>query len=106
MSVASSEFGAPHPLSRKLVPPPRELKGEGTHSPAGEGVGESQFEQRVYSVVWYLLQGTLLCSTWLGGSRSPVMFVAVAILRWGQGFLSFSPLSLVDLNFIGFFFFF
>jgi hypothetical protein len=31
------------------------------------------------------------------------MFVAVAILCWGQGFLSFCPLPLVDLNFIGFF---
>jgi hypothetical protein len=51
----------------------------------------------------YLLQGTLLCSTWLGGSRSPVMCADVAILRWGQGSLSFSPLPHVDLCFIGFF---
>ncbi len=31
-----------HPLSRKRVPPPPN-QGGGAHSPAGEGMGESQF---------------------------------------------------------------
>ncbi len=45
VSVPSSELG-PHSLSRKRVcsPPSQpEPKGEWTHSPVGEGVGESQF---------------------------------------------------------------
>jgi hypothetical protein len=38
----------PHPLSRKRVccaPPPGTKRGGVAHSPAGEGVGESQFQR-------------------------------------------------------------
>jgi hypothetical protein len=47
MYVPSSELGLSHPLSRQRVcpsPPPR-TKGEGEHSPAGEGLGESRFRR-------------------------------------------------------------
>ncbi len=48
-------IGTPHPLSRKRVcTPPPPTKGEGTHSPADEGVGESQFRR-----LWALC---LLCA--------------------------------------------
>ena len=45
MFIPSYELGLPHPLSHKRLspPPPPNLKWEGTHSPAGEGVVGSQF---------------------------------------------------------------
>ncbi len=45
--VPSSELGISHPpLSTASVPFPRNQKGaEGAHSPAGEGLGESQFRR-------------------------------------------------------------
>ncbi len=49
MPVPSSELG-PLPnslyLPQAIVYHPPEPKGGGAHSPAGEGVGESQFEQQ------------------------------------------------------------
>jgi hypothetical protein len=45
VSVPSSELGPPpHPFSRERVCPPRNQRG-GTHSPAGEGMWESQIGQ-------------------------------------------------------------
>jgi hypothetical protein len=42
--VPSLELGPPHPHSSVSSPPPPGTKrGDGTHSPAGEGVGEVQF---------------------------------------------------------------
>jgi hypothetical protein len=42
--VPSSELGLSHPLSRQRVcPSPRNQRGGGAHSLAGEGLGESQF---------------------------------------------------------------
>jgi hypothetical protein len=46
--VPSSELGLSHPLSRQRVcPSPRNQRGGGggAHSPAGEGLGESQFRR-------------------------------------------------------------
>jgi hypothetical protein len=40
------ELGLSHPLSRQRVcPSPRNQGGGGAHSPAGEGLGESQFRR-------------------------------------------------------------
>jgi hypothetical protein len=40
------ELGLSHPLSRQQVcPSPRNQRGGGAHSPAGEGLGESQFRR-------------------------------------------------------------
>ncbi len=43
--VPSSELGLSHPLSRQRVFPSPGTKGGGGHSPAGEGLGESQFRK-------------------------------------------------------------
>ncbi len=43
VSVLSSEFGPPTPSLASEYVRPLNLGGGGTHSPAGEGVGESQF---------------------------------------------------------------
>jgi hypothetical protein len=43
--VPSLELGLPHPFSRQRVCPPPRTKGWGAHSPAAEGVGESQFQR-------------------------------------------------------------
>ncbi len=44
--VPSSELGLSHPLSRQRVcPSPRNQRGGGAHSCAGEGLGESQFQR-------------------------------------------------------------
>ncbi len=44
-NVPSSELGLSQPLSRQRVCPSPGTKGEGAHSPAGEGLGESQFRR-------------------------------------------------------------
>ncbi len=44
MYVPSSELGLSQPLIRRLVCPSPQNRG-GTHSPAGEGLGESQFRR-------------------------------------------------------------
>ncbi len=46
MSVPSSKLGPPPPLSRKRVCPSPGTKRGGAHSPAGEGVGEFQFQRQ------------------------------------------------------------
>ncbi len=43
--VPSSELGMSQPLSRQRVGASPENRGEGAHSPAGEGLGESQFRR-------------------------------------------------------------
>jgi hypothetical protein len=43
--VPSSELGSPSPLSRQRVSPYPRNQREGAHSPAGEGLGESQFRR-------------------------------------------------------------
>jgi hypothetical protein len=45
MYVPSSELGLSYPLSRQRVRPPPRTKGGGGHSPAGEGLGESQLRR-------------------------------------------------------------
>jgi hypothetical protein len=40
--VPSSELGLSQPLSRQRVCPSPQNRGGGAHSPAGEGLGESQ----------------------------------------------------------------
>ncbi len=45
MYVLSSELGLSHTLCRQRVSFPPKPRGGGTHSPAGEGVGESQFRR-------------------------------------------------------------
>jgi hypothetical protein len=53
--VPSSELGLSHPLSRQRVcPSPRSQRG-GAHSPAGEGLGESQFRRLEKSLALCLL---------------------------------------------------
>ncbi len=44
MYVPSSELGLPQPLTPSKCAPP-EPKGEGAHSPAAGGLGESQFRR-------------------------------------------------------------
>ncbi len=51
--LQSSDLGLPHPLSRRRVaPPPTLWSGEGTHSLAGEGLGESQFRREDICTLW------------------------------------------------------
>ncbi len=53
-------WDSPNPsLASKCAPPPG-TKGEGAHSPAGEGLGESQFRWLEKSLALCLLCGTLL----------------------------------------------
>ncbi len=54
--VPSSELGLYQPLSRQWVRPSPQNRGEGgTHSPAGEGLGESQFRRLGKSLALCLL---------------------------------------------------
>jgi hypothetical protein len=53
--VPSSELGLSHPLSRRRVSPSLGIKGGGAHSPAGEGLGESQFRRLEKSLALCLL---------------------------------------------------
>jgi hypothetical protein len=43
VSVPSSELGISQPFFRQQVCPASQNQGVGAHSPAGEGLGESQF---------------------------------------------------------------
>ncbi len=55
VSVPSFRIGTPPTLSRKRVFHPPELKEEGTHSPAGEGVGGPNWDAQkkpIYSTLW------------------------------------------------------
>jgi hypothetical protein len=53
--VPSSELGLSQPLSRQRVcPSPQNQGGEGEHSPAGEGLGESQFRRLEKSLAFCL----------------------------------------------------
>jgi hypothetical protein len=56
--VPSSELGLSHPpLLPASVPLPPEPKGGGAHSPAGKGLGESQFRRLEKSLALCLLCG-------------------------------------------------
>ncbi len=58
--IPSSELGLSQPLSRQRECPSPQNRGGGVHSPAGEGLGESQFRRLVKSLVL-----CLLCGNWL-----------------------------------------
>jgi hypothetical protein len=53
--VPSLELGLSHPHSRQRDAPPPRTKGRGAHSPAGEGLGESQFRRLEKSLALCLL---------------------------------------------------
>jgi hypothetical protein len=56
--VPSSELGLPQPVSRKRVcPSPNQRVGGVAHSPAGEGLGESQFRRLEKKLSEFLLLG-------------------------------------------------
>jgi hypothetical protein len=55
------------PLARECAPPPR-TRGGGAHSPAGEGLGESQFRrlEKKLSTLPTLICDGMLVSVWQG----------------------------------------
>jgi hypothetical protein len=55
--VPSSELGLSHPLSRQRACPSLRTGGGGSFSPAGEGLGESQFQRLEKSLALCLLCG-------------------------------------------------
>jgi hypothetical protein len=58
VNVPSSELGLSHLLSRQRVYPSlRYQRGGGAHSPAGKGLGESQFRRLEKSLALCLLCG-------------------------------------------------
>jgi hypothetical protein len=59
--VPSSELGLSHPLSRQLVCPFPRNQGGGVHSPAGEGLGESQYRRLEKSLALCLYLCKTLC---------------------------------------------
>ncbi len=59
--VPSSELGlSPPPLSRQRVCPSPQNRGGGAHSPAGEGLGESQIRRLEESLALCLLCGLMI----------------------------------------------
>ncbi len=63
--VPSSELGLSHSLSRQRVCPSPQDRGRGAHSPAAEGLGESQFR-------WLEKKLSILPTLWPEGFMEPM----------------------------------